>query len=1038
MTLELPDDLRPLDDQLKAALSAFAPPADLDSNIVSHVSRRSRLRLVMPTSRMAKAAAAVMAASLLFAVGYVADRQINGAGSSNFFGDIERLVAFDSRRSRDALPSEYYLQDDIEYFPAGPEFKLSKEAAIQESSSSQTIGLDHSGNPADIGGQGPQNFFSIPFRQNSFGSASNRLDGKITYADATKSGGGSLVVTDTPEFQFEGSRSQTAGIMTGAGVNSNAGLVGNIVIDEQNVDVGALHFTPGQRVGSGKAQPTTNAPAVTLFNGQSRFDGSTAADQELSEQENGTTIQLPEFLFGGATSDTPVPDGGTKLLEGIKDLRDDQRIAATPRIIIQEEEEAGLLGLANIDSERNDEKSAAAAGGQGVPAPAPAEKPATPASQAVAVRQKVIRNGTVEFEVDSFDTALMTISKLVVENGGFVASTDSSKLPNGKTRGAVTLRLPPERLDTFVLMLRGLGDLKSQKIVAQDVSKQYTDIESQLRASRAMEERLLDMIKTGKGSIKDLLAAEKELGVWREKIEKLEGEIRYYDNLIGLSTLTVVLQERDIKASAASIEVETISAGVETDNVEKARDEIIKAIDEAKGRIITSDLKKLDAGQFSATIHAEVARDRSGAVVDRLKQLGKVARLDIDRKQTTVEGTAPPLAGAPVEQKPTRLTISLYNLANVAPRLTTSATLASDDVEAAYQKIMALVEEAGGRIVTSQLQRPQPDQVQANLQIEVPSAQAAAAQAAMTALGEVMSLQLSENPDTANVTTAKQGFAVRIISAAGVAARETVTLQLASLDVAKAHRALADAAASLKARVVQSNVTEGDGDNVSAVLQLDLPRMALAEWDQARQDAGEVLTRSVMRSTDQQNTLDRKLRINLTFFPADRLPPRQVTAATVRVRSSESQQQAFLAQAQSFGGRIIDQTMSRDSSGRGSARAVLDVPRDKAAGMLDDLRSAGEISSMNTSTNPQAPEGPLARTRFDVQFIEHASLVGAETGFLSSIKAGLATSLAGLGYSLRLLVIAVCLVAPWAAVLWAAWRLTRRSQKKRALDAHAG
>jgi len=27
------------------------------------------------------------------------------------------------------LPSAYYLDDDIEYFPKGPEFKLSREAA---------------------------------------------------------------------------------------------------------------------------------------------------------------------------------------------------------------------------------------------------------------------------------------------------------------------------------------------------------------------------------------------------------------------------------------------------------------------------------------------------------------------------------------------------------------------------------------------------------------------------------------------------------------------------------------------------------------------------------------------------------------------------------------------------------------------------------------------------------------------------------------------------------------------------------------------
>lgn len=30
------------------------------------------------------------------------------------------------------LPSPYYLTDDVQYFPPGPEFKLSKEAAAQK------------------------------------------------------------------------------------------------------------------------------------------------------------------------------------------------------------------------------------------------------------------------------------------------------------------------------------------------------------------------------------------------------------------------------------------------------------------------------------------------------------------------------------------------------------------------------------------------------------------------------------------------------------------------------------------------------------------------------------------------------------------------------------------------------------------------------------------------------------------------------------------------------------------------------------------
>lgn len=39
------------------------------------------------------------------------------------------------------LPSPYYLQDDIQYFPAGPEFKLSKEAAAQKAYRNE-MGID--------------------------------------------------------------------------------------------------------------------------------------------------------------------------------------------------------------------------------------------------------------------------------------------------------------------------------------------------------------------------------------------------------------------------------------------------------------------------------------------------------------------------------------------------------------------------------------------------------------------------------------------------------------------------------------------------------------------------------------------------------------------------------------------------------------------------------------------------------------------------------------------------------------------------------
>ena len=98
---------------------------------------------------------------------------------------------------------------------------------------------------------------------------------------------------------------------------------------------------------------------------------------------------------------------------------------------------------------------------------------------------------------------------------------------------------------------------------------------------------------------------------------------------------------------------------------------------------------------------ADVGPDAAGPLIDRLKQLGKVARFEVQRKQTTPDGTTQPAPGARLERAETRIHLSLYNLANVAPRQTTNLNLAAVDAEAAYRAITARVEKAGGRVVTA-------------------------------------------------------------------------------------------------------------------------------------------------------------------------------------------------------------------------------------------------------------------------------------------------------------------------------------------------
>jgi len=641
------------------------------------------------------------------------------------------------------------------------------------------------------------------------------------------------------------------------------------------------------------------------------------------------------------------------------------------------------------------------------------------------LNRKIIRNGAMEFEVDRFDSAFAIVSKLANENNGYIGTTQSEKLPNGKVKGSIIVRVPPDRLDTFVLQLRGIGDLKSQKLEAQDISKQYSDLESELKADRAMEERLLEIIKTGKGEIKDLLAAEKELAVWRGKIEKTMGEMKYYDNLVALSTLTITVYEKDIKTPAAITETETIDAGVETPDVEKARAQALDAIEKAKGRIIQSDLKRYDAGQFGATIVAEVSPDASGPLLDHLKQIGKVARLDIQRHQATENNASAP-AGAHVDKKDTRFNLSLYNLANVAPRQTATANLAVDDVEAAYKTVLTAAEQSTGRVVTSALNRQKPEQTTATLSIEVPSEKADEFTQKLKTLGEMMKLSLSENPDTANVTTAKKGFSLQILSSASVPAREQTAIQIATSNVQQARQKLLDIAATPGLRIVSSQLNESDPQNVTAFIDLEVRRDALPNLDKTLTVLGDTLARNSTRSADTENTIDSKLRLSITLTDAQRIPPRETTTLGIETSDVEAAIDNLLKATIDAGGRSLQSTLSHDRDGRTTSHLVLDVPLAKSADLVSHAKSLGAVRLVESTKDSQAPQGALSQARLDITLANSTALVPADHGFTSAIRQGLATSITGLVWSLEMIVIGLCFVGPWALLLWAGWRWLRR------------
>lgn len=642
-------------------------------------------------------------------------------------------------------------------------------------------------------------------------------------------------------------------------------------------------------------------------------------------------------------------------------------------------------------------------------------------------QRKIIRSGDMKFEVDSFDSAVEKITSITTEEGGFIATVDSEQLANGKMQGNVVVRVPPDRLDTLVLKLRALGELKSQKIGSQDVTKQYTDLESRLRAARAMEERLLEIIKTGNGEIEQLLKAEKELGIWRTKIEETEGELRYYNNIIALSTLRLTLAEKEIRAPAELTETEHVQMGIEVEDVEAAHQSALLAVEEANGVVTKSELKQHEAEQYSAVINFEIDRDAAGPLRDRFRQIGNVARLEVDRVQQAEGGSGLPHDARTVK-KATQFSLSLYNVANVAPRETVHVSLACTDTEVAYKTIVDRVQEAGGRVVTSSLKSQHSQKTTGSVKFELPVAEAEAVLMDVKIAGEVMRLEVTENPDSKNVTKSKRGFNVELWAMGLVAPRETIVLQLATDDVPAGYRALQEAVQNAKGRILNAQLNEQDKQNITAQLDFDIPRD-----DQPALDAvGEVFSRTVTRSQDDENVIDSKVRLQVALIDQARIPPREIITLGIEVADVDQTTVALAALVNESNGRTVESHLAHERSGRVTSKVVFDVPLATATGLVEKFKSSGMVRAQQSTRNPQVPDGNLAVARLEVTLSNTELIVPSDGGLLTQIRTGLSTSFAAISWSLVVVIVGVCFVLPWAIVLYIAYRLVARFRRKAA------
>lgn len=166
--------------------------------------------------------------------------------------------------------------------------------------------------------------------------------------------------------------------------------------------------------------------------------------------------------------------------------------------------------------------------------------------------KKIIKNGYLTLKVENVDNANEKIANIAAQNGGEVFSTNVSQKVSNIRSGTVTLKVPVKNFDkTFAEVKKVASFVSSESISGQDVTEEYTDLQSQLKNKQEEEQAFSKILSQNTGKIEDILAVTKELARVRGEIEMIQGRIKYMNSQTEMSTITAIISE-DISVVSAT------------------------------------------------------------------------------------------------------------------------------------------------------------------------------------------------------------------------------------------------------------------------------------------------------------------------------------------------------------------------------------------------------------------------------------------------------------------------------------------------------
>lgn len=164
----------------------------------------------------------------------------------------------------------------------------------------------------------------------------------------------------------------------------------------------------------------------------------------------------------------------------------------------------------------------------------------TPANQ----NEKIIKTVELYVETKEYDAYISSLTASVRTFGGYV-ETSSADFGNGyssRRYATYTVRIPADKLDSFIASAGENGTITSKTESQQNVTLEYVDLESRIEAYKTEKQTLTTLLEQAE-SLDNVLAIQERLSEVNYQIESYTSQLNVLENRVSYSTVTLRINE---------------------------------------------------------------------------------------------------------------------------------------------------------------------------------------------------------------------------------------------------------------------------------------------------------------------------------------------------------------------------------------------------------------------------------------------------------------------------------------------------------------